>query len=135
MAPSLLLALCAAALASPAAAGEAAAPAPATSPAVVIAAVENMYSAPDLEKDVVTQALLGQTVMVLESRGGFARVETPDGYRGWLSSGAIRAYAAGEPRYASAGPVAEITSLIAHLYRDPSVTSARPVTDAPLGTR
>lgn len=104
--------------------------------AVVLPPVENMYSAPDADKDVVSQALIGQVVGVLEKRDGFARVATPDGYSGWVASSAVSEYVdASTPRYATRGTVAEVTSLMANLYRAPDVTSARPKAEAPLGAR
>ncbi len=62
-------------------------PAPPPSPvppgeAVVVAAVENLYSSPSTDADVVSQAFVGQSLALLEERGGFARVETPDRYPG-----------------------------------------------------
>lgn len=118
------------ALAVPAVAGEAAA-----REAVIVKAVENMYSGPDEARDVVSQALLGQIVAVVEQKDGFLHVETPDRYRGWLPASAALAYAGGEARYASRGPVLEITSLMANVYREADVTTARPLAQAPLGTR
>ncbi len=104
--------------------------------AVVLGAVENMYSAPDPDKDVVSQALLGQVVGVLETRDGFARIETPDHYTGWVPARAVFEYADGTAaRYAAKGTVAEVTSLMANLYRAPDVTTARPKAQAPLGAR
>jgi len=104
--------------------------------AVVLSGVENMYSAPDPDKDVVSQALLGQVVGILETRDGFARIETPDRYRGWVAARGLFEYPdAKAPRYAARGPVAEVTSLMANLYRDADVTTARPKAQAPLGTR
>ena len=35
----------------------------------------------------MSQALLGQVVGVLEARDGFARIETPDRYAGWVAGG------------------------------------------------
>jgi cell wall-associated NlpC family hydrolase len=103
---------------------------------VVVASVENLYSAPDAAKDVVTQAFLGQAVKVLDTRDGFFRIETPDRYTGWVPSDALFVYPAAEtPRYAAHGRVAEVTSLMANVYRDPSVTTARPRAEAPLGAR
>jgi gamma-D-glutamyl-L-lysine dipeptidyl-peptidase len=104
--------------------------------AVVLSTVENMYSAPSPDKDVVSQALLGQVVGVLETRDGFARIETPDRYTGWVAAGGVFEYAdAKAPRYAVRGTVAEVTSLMANLYRDADVTTARPKAQAPLGAR
>jgi cell wall-associated NlpC family hydrolase len=119
-----------------AALAQAPAPAAAAREAVVAVAVENMYSAPDASKDVVSQALLGQPVTILETAGAFARIETPDRYRGWIPLTALHPYAdPAEPRYARRGPVAEVTSLMANLYREPDVTTARPKAQAPLGAR
>ncbi len=112
-------------------------PAPATArEAVVVVAVENMYSAADETVDVVSQATLGQLVEVLETSGPFVRVRTPDRYLGWLLNTAIREYEdPAAPRYARTGPVVEVASLMANVYREPSVTKARPRVQAPLATR
>jgi cell wall-associated NlpC family hydrolase len=111
------------------------APAPAAQ-AVVVAAVENMYAAPDDSVEVVSQATLGQVVDVVEASGAFDRVRTPDGYEGWLPRTAVSVYAdRAAPRYARAGRVVEVTSLMAYLYRDADVETARPLTSAPLATR
>jgi hypothetical protein len=112
----------------------AASPAPAE--AVVVSAVENMYAAADESVEVVSQATLGQVVEVLDRSGTFARVRTPDRYEGWLRRDALAEYGdAGAPRYARAGRVVEVTSLVAYVYREPDVTSVRPRTWAPLATR
>src|SRR5262245_28062023 len=113
--------------------------APATAPprqAVVLSAVENMYSGPDERRDVVSQALLGQVVDVVEAFDGFLKVQTPDRYQGWMPRGALLVYEdAAAPRYASRGNVFDVTSLMANVYRTPDVTAARPRAQAPLGTR
>lgn len=115
------------------AAGQSAAP---PTEAVVRVTVENMYSVPDDSKDVVSQATLGQLVAVLDTSGDFARVRTPDAYEGWLPRAALVPYPdAQAPRYARQGRVAEVTSLMANVYREPDVTSARPRLLAPLATR
>jgi cell wall-associated NlpC family hydrolase len=104
--------------------------------AVVVRAVENMYSAPSLDKDVVSQAFLGQNVRILETRAGFARIETPDAYPGWMPLGALRKYTSAKaPRYASRGRVADVVSLVAQVYREPDVTTFRPKARAPLSSR
>ncbi len=124
------------ALASTTARAQPRAAAPAVGDAVVIVTVENMYSAADDSKDVVSQATLGQVVEVLDSRDGFARIRTPDHYEGWIPRAAISEYEeAGAPRYARAGSVVEVTSLMANVYRQTDVTTARPLLQAPLATR
>jgi len=104
--------------------------------AVVLNAVENMYSKPDATADVVSQATLGEVVAILERSGGFLKIETPDRYPGWIPAGEVQEYPdAATPRYASGGTVAEVVGLMANVYREPSVTTARPKAQAPLGTR
>jgi cell wall-associated NlpC family hydrolase len=130
--PSRALA-CAALWALPALAGT---DAPQRREAVVLTPVEDMYTQPDASVDVTSQAFLGQVVAVLESRAGFSHVETPDRYRGWLRSAALKSYPDGAaPRYAARGRVAEVVSLIANVYREPSVTSAKPKSQAPFTAR
>ena len=109
---------------------------PAPAEAVVTAAVENMYAAADESVDVVSQATLGQVVEVVDRSGTFARVRTPDRYEGWLPRAALAEYVDPEaPRYARAGRVVEVTSLMAYVYREPDVTTTRPRTRAPLAAR
>jgi cell wall-associated NlpC family hydrolase len=115
-----------------------AAPAASNSPreAVVVRTVENMYSGPSLDKDVVSQAFLGQNVQVLETRGSFARVRTPDAYAGWIPNGSLRRYTSAKaPRYAASGRVADVVGLVALVYREPDVTTFRPRARAPLSSR
>jgi cell wall-associated NlpC family hydrolase len=135
----LAIALAAVPPAAGAAAPASALQAPAAEPereAVVVVTVENMYSGPTDAVDVVSQATLGQTVGVLEVWGAFARVRTPDGYEGWLPVAAIRPYAdASVPRYGRVGRVVWVTSLMANVYREADVTTARPRLQAPLSTR
>jgi cell wall-associated NlpC family hydrolase len=103
--------------------------------AVVVAPIENMYSGPDESLEVVSQATLGQVVEVLDASGAFARIRTPDQYEGWVRRATLSEYAnATTPRYAGAGRVVEVTTLMANLYRDPDVTTARPKALAPLST-
>ena len=104
--------------------------------AVVVVAVENMYKTPDEGAEVVSQATLGQIVEAIETNGPFARIRTPDRYEGWIARAAVSVYPdPSTPRYASGGRVVEVTSLIAYLYREPDVSTARPRTSAPLATR
>lgn len=112
------------------------APAAARREAVVLTPVENMYTKPSAAADVTSQAFLGQVVGLLETRAGFVKVETPDRYSGWLRPAALRTYPnAAAPRYATRGRVADVVSLIANVYKDPDVTSARPRSQAPFTAR
>jgi cell wall-associated NlpC family hydrolase len=107
-------------------------PVPESAPrAVVLGDVVHLYSKPTREADVVSQALLGWNVRVVEERDGFARVEGPDRYRGWIEKGEIAA----SDGYAIGGEIAEITSPMALLYREPDVTTFAPPLAAPFGAR
>jgi hypothetical protein len=100
--------------------------------AVVVLPVANLYSQPAREADVVTQAIFGTNVVILEETGDWARVRTPDDYTGWMPlSSAVHTT---QP-YAASGRVAEVRSLFANLYREPDVTKHAPLLVVPFETR
>src|SRR5262245_53689412 len=104
--------------------------------AVIVPTVENMYSVPDADKDVSSQAYIGQVVGVLDTKGAFVRIETPDQYTGWIARSALLEYPdASGPRYARQGKVADVVAPGANIYREDDVTTARPKAQAPLGAR
>lgn len=110
-------------------------PVPESAPhAVVIADIAHLQSKPSAESDVVSQALLGWNVRIVEERDGWARIDGPDRYRGWVERGAL-ALRDASAEYATAGSIAEITSALALLYREPDVTSFAPALRAPFGVR
>jgi hypothetical protein len=99
--------------------------------AVVLQPVVNMFSKPTLDADVVSQAIYGANVGVVEQQDGWLRIRTADDYTGWAPQTALRA---GQP-YASKGRVAEVQSLFAHVYREASVTKHAPVVTVPFETK
>jgi hypothetical protein len=99
--------------------------------AVVLQPVMNMYSKPTAEADVVSQAIYGANVGVLEQKDGWARIRTADDYTGWAPLSALKT---GQP-YAARGRVAEVQSLFAHVYREASVTKHAPVLTVPYETK
>jgi gamma-D-glutamyl-L-lysine dipeptidyl-peptidase len=99
--------------------------------AVVLQPVANMYSKATEDADVVSQAIYGANVSVMEQGDGWARIRTPDDYSGWMPLASLRA---GAP-YAAAGQVVQVTSLRAHIYRENSVTRHAPLLTAPFETR
>jgi gamma-D-glutamyl-L-lysine dipeptidyl-peptidase len=108
-------------------------------PAVLLAAsmvistpVANMYAEPDEDSGVVSQAIYGTNVGVVERHGNWVKVRTPDDYTGWVSSGSV--LDGGKP-YGVEGRVAQVESLFAHVYHDPSVTKRRPLITVPFETR
>jgi hypothetical protein len=102
---------------------------------LVVRPVVTLYSGPSAEKDIVTQALLGEKVVVLEEKEGFARLRCEDAYEGWAPLAALRKPAAGEAPYATQGRVARVEALMANLYREPDVTKHEPLLVAPYGVR
>jgi hypothetical protein len=56
-----------------------------TLPAFFIARnVVNLYAEPSTSAEVVSQAIMGDTVDVIDQRDGFSRVHTADQYTGWV---------------------------------------------------
>jgi cell wall-associated NlpC family hydrolase len=102
--------------------------------AVVIRPVLNMYSQPALDTDVVSQAIYGVTVRIVEERAGWLRIQTPDEYLGWAEGAGLRRMKERES-YAASGQVATVESLFAHLYPVPSVTRRAPQITVPFETR
>jgi hypothetical protein len=103
--------------------------------AVVLQPAANMYSKPTADADVVSQAIYGANVAVIEEKDGWAKVQTMDNYTGWMPLSSLRRLEqAGRP-YASEGNVAQVESLFASLYREPDVTRHQPLLTVPFETR
>jgi gamma-D-glutamyl-L-lysine dipeptidyl-peptidase len=99
--------------------------------AVVLRPVVNLYSQPTEDADVVSQAIYGANVGILEQKDGWARIRTADEYTGWAPLSGLRA---GEA-YAAKGRVAEVQSLFAHIYREASLTKHAPLVTVPFETK
>lgn len=104
----------------------------ATANLVVILPVVNMYSAASEDTDVVSQVIYGSNVVQLEEKPGWAKVRTPDEYSGWVRLAEIRSEG---QAYAAAGRIVQVNSLTANLYREPDVTTHRPLLTVPFETR
>jgi cell wall-associated NlpC family hydrolase len=99
--------------------------------AVVLDPVANMYSKPSRDADVVSQAIYGANVAVIEEKDGWAHIRTADEYMGWTPLPSLLK----APSYAAAGKVAEVASLFAHIYRESSVTRHAPLLTVPFETK
>jgi hypothetical protein len=99
--------------------------------AVVLQPVANMYSRPSTDADVVSQAIYGANVGILEQKDGWAHIRTADDYLGWTP---LAALLPGKP-YAAGGRVAEVQSLFAHISREASVTKHAPLVTVPFESR
>lgn len=99
--------------------------------AVITRPVANMYSGPSEDKDVVSQAIYGANVRIIEDKGEWVHIRTADDYPGWVPASSLLRGA----EYATRGKVAQVQSLLAHLYREPSVTTHAPLLTVPFETR
>jgi gamma-D-glutamyl-L-lysine dipeptidyl-peptidase len=102
---------------------------------VVTSPVIDMYSAASRNADVVSQAIYGSNVRLLEQKPGWARVQTSDHYTGWVSLDNVIKLNGGDAAYASSGKIVQVNSLSANLYREPDVTAHRPLLRVPFETR
>jgi len=112
----------------------AAGPPRAASQAVVVKPVANMYAQPSEDAEVVSQAIYGSTVGVIEERSGWLRIRTADDYTGWMPGAGVRVSDTAERPYASAGRVAQVESLFAHIYHEPDVARRQPLLTVPFET-
>ncbi|HXM42259.1 MAG TPA: C40 family peptidase [Bryobacteraceae bacterium] len=103
--------------------------------AVVLKPAANMYAQPSEDAEVVSQAIYGTNIGLLETRPGWLRVRTPDEYTGWMPAKDLRRLAVGEKPYASGDRVASVESLFANIYREPSVAKRQPLMTVPFETR
>lgn len=101
---------------------------------VVVVPVANMYSKPTEKSDVVSQAIYGSNVLLVQARGEWSRIQTSDHYRGWTPSRYIRTVLTGNG-YATAGPTVQVESLFANIYVEPDVTKHKPVITVPFETK
>jgi gamma-D-glutamyl-L-lysine dipeptidyl-peptidase len=99
--------------------------------AVILDPAANMYSRATKDADVVSQAIYGANVEILERQDAWARIRTADGYTGWVPGASIHP----GPPYAASGRVAEVHSLFAHIYRVPNVTRHQPLVTVPFEAR
>ena len=90
--------------------------------AVVLQPVANMYSRASEDADVVSQAIYGANVGLVEQKDGWAHIRTADDYTGWTPLGALRP---GGPMPSRAA-WRKYSSLFAHIYREASVTKHAP---------
>ena len=98
----------------------------------VLKPVANMYSKASTDTDVVSQAIYGTPVKILQEDGGWAQIQTPDEYKGWVESSALLSTNA---PYATGDNVVIVNSLFAHLYRETDVTKHAPLITLPFDTR
>jgi hypothetical protein len=98
---------------------------------VVVVPVANMYSSPNENADVVSQAIYGSNVTLIASRGEWSKIQTPgDHYPGWTRSRYLRIVQSGNG-YATTGRIVQVESLFANVYRETDVTRHKPIVTIP----
>ena len=98
---------------------------------VIYNSVGTLRAEPRYGAELVSQALLGMPVRILEQRGGWRRVQTPDRYIGWIN-GSVEPMTDAQRQQYLRLPKVIITSLSAHSYDDTG-KGALPVTDLVAG--
>src|SRR5437660_10710236 len=93
-----------------------------------------MYSRASEDSDVVSQAIYGSDVKVLEEASGWAKVRTPDDYTRWMRLDVTLRGANGAP-YAAAARMLQRNRLLANFYGETDVTPHQAVLRVPFGTR
>jgi SH3-like domain-containing protein len=94
-----------------------------------------MYSKASEDADVVSQAIYGSPLKILEESEGWARVRTADDYAGWMRLDAARRRSSDDRVDRASPKTVWINSQLANLYRETDVTAHRPVLGLPFETR
>jgi cell wall-associated NlpC family hydrolase len=98
---------------------------------VVTKPVVNMYRLPSHDSDVVSQAIYGSEVTLLESHRGWERVRTSDQYTGWVRKDGLKRL----EEYGKSGSVVRVSQLSANIYQDRNITKHEPIITIPWESR
>ncbi|WP_158602539.1 C40 family peptidase [Proteiniphilum sp. X52] len=79
---------------------------------VIYNSVGTLRAEPRYGSELVSQGLLGMPVKILEKRGGWCRIQTPDKYIGWIN-GSVRAMTQSERQQYLRQPKVVVTSVFA----------------------
>ena len=103
---------------------------------IVSISVCNLRSTPDYDAEMVSQALLGTPVHILEitQKNNWPQVQTPDSYTGWVHKDAITLLSKEEYSAWNAAEKVVVTALFSTVHTQPSVHSGT-ISDAVAGDR
>lgn len=103
---------------------------------IVNISVCNLRATPDYDAEMVSQALLGTPVHILEitQKNNWPQVQTPDSYTGWVHKDAITLLSKEEYSAWNAAEKVVVTALFSTVHTQPSVHSGT-VSDAVAGDR
>lgn len=97
---------------------------------IVAVPVANMFALPDEDSAVVSQAIYGFSLEILDERPGWLKIRTPDDYRGWVTETSLsRTVVRSIPDRSSR--TAHVSSLSANVYREPDITAHKPLLTLP----
>jgi len=94
--------------------------------AVITHNVVAMRAEPGGDSEQVSQAILGDSVLLLDERDGYARVRTPDAYEGWVWRRHLRPYDPAVPYGQQAWPFARNADDIYYIIADYEPLCAAP---------
>lgn len=95
----------------------------------VNSSVLNLFEKPDNKSQVVSQALYGARVPILETFGDYAKIATADLYQGWVEKKDL--YEGNTPRFTEDSVVATVIHNAVHLYEEPTVKKQKPLLTLP----
>ena len=103
---------------------------------IVNISVCNLRATPDYDAEMVSQALLGTPVHILEitPKNNWPQVQTPDSYTGWVHKDAITLLSKEEYSAWNAAEKIVVTALFSTVHSQPSVHSGT-ISDAVTGDR
>jgi len=98
---------------------------------VIYNSVGTLRGAPRYGAELVSQALLGMPVKILEEKGGWRRVQTPDRYIGWMN-GSVKPMTKVQLQHYQDQPKVIVTTLYTRSFEDTG-KEALPVSDLVAG--
>lgn len=98
---------------------------------VVYNSMGTIHRAASYSSETVTQTLMGTPVRVLDKKGGWLRIQTPDNYIGWIN-GSVKMMNEAEQKEYLSKPMMIVTSLFASSYNEPNLKSME-VSDLVIG--
>lgn len=91
--------------------------------------VANMYQTADDNSEVVSQAIYGTSVKILESQKKWVKIQTPDEYQGWVQKADLI-----NANVRATQHKLTVTNLFAQIYAVNDTTPHKPVMTVPFGT-
>lgn len=92
--------------------------------------VASMHAETDEISEVVSQAIYGTPIKIIENQGQWAKVETPDTYQGWCRVSHLKSSSSSYP---SPPIVARVKSIWTHIYYVSDTSPHPPVMTLPYG--